>query len=210
MIKGVDHELGFWKQFVKSDRFLKGWVPTTRTPELNDIAYKFFTERPDAKVLDCGSGVVSILHGTVKQENLMAADLLGDEYRDIFDYTRYGIEPPIAVGCEGLKFVEQFDIVHISNALDHCQQPDLAFWKLYQAVKPGGFLMVQGFVNEGTHENWSGFHNWNLDIDRDRLTITDKTKLSVTLSTKPYFSTKVHLEILGRDWLIWVNQKPTE
>jgi hypothetical protein len=37
--EGVGHELKFWKQFVKTKRFLEGWVANVKTPELdNDVA----------------------------------------------------------------------------------------------------------------------------------------------------------------------------
>lgn len=212
-IKGNDHEISFWKDFVKSDCFINGWLPDRKTPELNDLVYMFLLGQPEAKVLDCGSGVVSILHGTVKPENLFSADPLAYEYEKIFDYGK--IIPPIQMRCEDLKWRNEFDIVHISNALDHSQQPNIAFERMYRAVKPGGFLIVQGFVNEGTHEEWTGFHNWNLDLFRENqdgegLKITDKHGAQTILSQNPYFARKIHIEMLNRDWIVWITHKPME
>lgn len=209
-IKGSDHEISFWKQFVQSDRFINGWLPDRKTPELNDLVYMFLLGQPEAKVLDCGSGVVSILHGTVSSENLTAYDPLGGHYEGIFNYKEFGFTPPWSIAAEYIVDVDKFDIVHISNALDHCQQPNVAFDRLYRAVKPGGFLIVQGFVNEGTHEEWQGFHNWNLDIDFDSLLITGKTTPPIILDANPYFACKIYLDVLGRDWLIYITRKPLE
>ena len=214
-IKGVAHELSFWKQFVQSDRFLNGWLSNDKTPELNDMVYMFLLGQPEAKVLDCGSGVVSILHGTVKAGNLHACDLLAYEYEKIFDYKANGIIPPFPAGCEELIFDGTFDVVHISNALDHTQDPQAAYNAMYRAVKPGGFLIVQGFVNEGTHEEWIGFHQWDLDLFRENqegegLKITDKHGAQTILSQNPYFARKIYIDLLGRDWLIWVTRKPLE
>ncbi len=214
-IKGADHEISFWKDFVKSDRFINGWLPDRKTPELNDLVYMFLLGQPEAKVLDCGSGVVSILHGTVKRENLMQCDPLGEEYAKIFDYQSNNCDAVFSVACENLVGENKFDVVHISNALDHTQDPQAAYNAMYRAVKPGGFLVVQGFVNEGTHEEWTGFHQWDLDLFRENqegegLKITDKNGAQTILSQDPYFARKIYLDVLGRDWIIWITRKPLE
>ena len=217
-IKGSDHEISFWKQFVQSDRFINGWLSNEKTPELNDLVFMFLKGQPDAKVLDCGSGVVSILHGTVKPENLVSADLLADEYLSIFEYHKYSeINIPFAVSCEGLKWRNDFDVVHISNALDHTQDPQAAYNAMYRAVKPGGFLIVQGFVNEGTHEDWTGFHQFNIDIkelitngvEYTALVIESKNGDAVVYQN-PYFARKIHIDLLGRDWIVFIVRKPLE
>ena len=214
-IKGSDHEIAFWKQFVKSDRFINGWLSNEKTPELNVEVYMFLLGQPDAKVLDCGSGVVSILHGTVK--NLTPCDLLGNEYAEFFDYNAHGILSPFPSSCEDLRFKDVFDVVHISNALDHTQDPKAAYNAMYRAVKPGGFLIVQGFVNEGTHEEWQGFHQFNIDIkelitngvEYTALVIESKNGDAVVYAN-PYFARKIHIDLLGRDWIIWITRKPLE
>jgi len=217
-IKGADHELSFWKQFVQSDRFINGWLSNAKTPELNDLVYMFLLGQPSAKVLDCGSGVVSILHGTVKRGNLHSYDLLGDEYEKIFDYKKIGIDlKPIAIGCEDINTVDFYDVVHISNALDHTQDPQAAYNAMYRAVKPGGFLIIQGFVNEGTHEEWTGFHQYNIDIkelitygvEYTALVIESKNGDAVVYAI-PYFARKIHIEMLNRDWIVWITRKPLE
>jgi SAM-dependent methyltransferase len=123
---------------------------------------------------------------------------------------------PLPLACEDLVgFKDIFDIAHISNALDHSQQPDVAYNKMMQAVKPGGFLIVQSFVNEGTHENWKGFHKWNLDLFRENkegegLKITDKHGVQTILSQDPYFVRKIHIDHMNKDWIIWITRKPFE
>ena len=208
-LPGAAHEIEFWKGFVKSDRFINGWLPDNiKTPDLVQEVADFFLAQPDAEVLDCGSGVVSILRGTVPNEKLKMCDVLAYEYEKIFDYKAHGIIPPFPSACEELIFDGMFDIVHISNALDHCQQPDKAFWAMYRAVKPGGFLVVQGFTNEGTFEKWQGMHNWDLDIENNLLTLADKTRLCTVLASKPYTAKKITLET-GKEWFIFIQQKPS-
>ena len=213
-IKGSEHEISFWKNFVKSNRFLNGWLSNEKTPELNDLVYMFLKGQPDAKVLDCGSGVVSILHGTVKESNLTSADPLGHQYNEIFNYNKHGLIMPLPRACEDLTFTDLYDVVHISNALDHVQDPRKAYEAMYEAVKPGGFLIVQGFVNEALHEEWQGFHQHNIDLDKEgtvhaNLHVSDR-KGWVFSVFNPYFARKIHIDLLGRDWLIFIVRKPLE
>lgn len=205
-IKGSDHELSFWKDFVKSDRFINGWLPDRKTPELNDLVYMFLLGQPEAKVLDCGSGVVSILHGTVKPGNLTSADLLGHQYNEIFDYAKHGLVMPLPRACEDLTFKDMYDVVHISNAIDHVQQPQEAYEGLFNAIKPGGFLIVQGFVNEATHEDWSGFHQYNADLlPNGSFILRGKDGIALIIE-EPYFSVKTTFDN-GREWVIFIKRK---
>lgn len=161
-LHGIYHELAFWQRFVKTDRFIKGWVGNQKTPELNQEVAEFILSVPHESVLDVGSGAVSLLNGLV---NVTACDPLGDLYRLVFDYDKYKLKSPLPIPAEELEYKNEFDIVHISNALDHTQNPMNALNRLLQAVKPGGYLIVQGFVNEASHEGWQGFHQWDISID---------------------------------------------
>jgi SAM-dependent methyltransferase len=212
----IDHELNFWKGFVQTERFLVGWCGHHKTPELRDRVAEFILSVPHHKVLDVGSGVVSILNGTVPKENLTAADPLGDHYKTIFDYASHGIDAPLAYRAEDIPFVDEFDVVHISNALDHSQEPVAAFAKLLEAVKPGGYLIVQGFENEGKFENWQGFHQWNIelaepyeqaDIPYSTLYLTSKDGQEQVLSAVAEESHRYDLEG-GKTWFVWIEKKP--
>lgn len=208
MNKGIEHEVNFWKGFVKTERFLKGWCGPEKTPELNDIVYNFIKEKLpyDGKVLDCGSGACSILNGTVKNENLMVTDLLASEYSKIFDYSKHNIVRPIPLACEEIPYEEMFDIVHISNAIDHTADPVKSYEKLLQAVKKGGYLIVQGFENEGEHEKWEGMHQWNISLSNSQLRIASKMG-KITYKDGAIIAERVHIEMLGRDWFIFIVKK---
>ena len=62
----MQHEIDFWREFVKTDRFLQGWCSNTKTPELRQFVYDFIQEYlpENGEVLDVGSGAVSLLHGS--------------------------------------------------------------------------------------------------------------------------------------------------
>ena len=198
-LHGIYHELAFWQQFVKTDRFLKGWVKKVKTPELNQEVADFILSVKHESVLDVGSGVCSILNGLV---DVTACDPLGDLYKLVFDFERHKLSAPIAVPAEELRFSNHFDIVHISNALDHCQSPYSALNSLLEAVKDGGYLIVQGFTNEAEHENWQGFHQWNLDLtDSGILRIKGRDSELAALWTPHIFK---KFEVNGREWFYWI------
>lgn len=209
-LSGIAHELGFWKGFVQTDRFIKGWVADIPTPELPDPVKQFihYNAPPNAKVLDVGSGVVSILNGLRKDIQLTAADPLGGLYALIFDYKRHRIAPPMPVPAEELDMPDTFDLVHCSNAIDHTQDPMLALWSLLNAVKPGGWLIVQGFSNEGSYENWQGFHQWNIDVNEEGYISIHNQQGFVSLF--PHQATdklEVILQGTEKKWFIFILQK---
>ncbi len=210
MINGSEHEINFWKGLVKTERFQQ-WLAPVKTPELNNSVYEFILKQKPRKVLDCGSGVCSILTGTVPNDKLIACDLLADEYAKIFDYSKYDVFRPFPLGCEELQWEDEFDIVHISNALDHTQNPMLSFQKLYQAVAPGGWLIIQSFENEGKHENWKGFHQWNLHVETDY--DLGPTLVIESKNGQPYVCALTNYEVipvkhLKRNWFIAKLHKP--
>lgn len=211
--KAIEHELNFWKGFVQTERFLIGWCGEGKTPELRQEVADIILSVPHHKVLDCGSGVVSILNGLIPKESITAADPLGEHYQTIFDYKSVEIDSPLAFPAEELPFENEFDIVHISNALDHSQDPAEAFKKLMAAVKPGGLLIIQGFENEGKFENWQGFHQWNIELSKPdthrpdySLILTGKDGRETILDSGPAENFLFDLGN-GKTWFIWVQKK---
>jgi SAM-dependent methyltransferase len=203
---GMTDELSFWADFVKTDRFLTGWVGDGKTPELNDFVAQFILDQNPEKVLDVGSGVVSILNGLLPQEKITAIDPLGEKYKTIFDYAKYNIQPPIPIKGEEVAHRDEFDIVHMSNALDHTRDPRLVYDNLHRAVKPGGFLILQGFENEGKAQKYQGMHQWDIVVDGRTLWI-GKEKERTILARSNYMQTKIIATKQGRNWFIWITKK---
>ncbi len=48
-LHGIYHELAFWQQFVKTDRFLSGWVKKVKTPELHQEVADFIEDAENAR-----------------------------------------------------------------------------------------------------------------------------------------------------------------
>jgi ubiquinone/menaquinone biosynthesis C-methylase UbiE len=213
---GAKHELDFWKRFVKTDQFAT-WLAPGVTPELDIEVVEFMRPLVEAgaTVLDVASGVVSILNGFVPNDKLHSTDLLGDEYMRFFDYGKHNCRPPFPVAAEFLHMAKktQFDITHIRNGLDHCQNVQMAFMQLITMTKPGGHIIIQGFENEATAENWQGFHQTNLRINTtvDAIIAGNKDGEEFvleheTIETVMVFPKQLHN---GKAWFIWIGKKIT-
>lgn len=217
---GVQHEIDFWRKFVQTERF-QGWVRDVPTPELSPAVQALLAmmsygrERP-LEALDVGSGPVSILRG-LPRVNVSTCDPLTELYQGIFDYPAHGIIPPIRYPAEDIPsmYHGDFDVVHISNALDHTVEPLGALLSLVACCQDvGGFLVVQGFVNEAWHEGFQGFHQHNLSLFRDNL-IVSSGRAGLKLEVRPddlgariVWAWQGGLPSLGnREWFIWVVQR---
>lgn len=206
---GAKYELDFWRRFVQTDRFKNNWAANVPNPELNPVVADFMKKvvASGQQVLDVGSGVVSILHGTLPANSLTCYDPLGDKYEEIFDYDNEGILPPAPIAAEDVEDKGVYDIVHISNALDHTVNPVRAYQKLWDAVRDGGFLIVQGFEDEATFEKGSGFHQWDLHINGYKhLACANLQGAQVTIAKDSLYANTLTLET-GRSWIIWITQK---
>jgi SAM-dependent methyltransferase len=132
---------------------------------------------------------------------------LANEYRTLFDYSAHGINPPLAIAAENLEFEAEFDIVHMSNALDHTQDPHRAFTALFTAVKPGGYLIIQGFENEGAFEKYQGMHQWNISIGKEHdLLIKNKDGNGPEYGGNVVLAKSLILDT-GKEWFIWICKK---
>ncbi|MGF6253769.1 methyltransferase domain-containing protein [Ensifer sp. LBL] len=215
LMEGIAIELGFWKWFVDQPRFREEWLDEERrTVDLQPEIYEWFRSRSnvdDLKVLDVGSGVVSVLLGTFPKQNITTVDPLGALYPFVFDYEKHAIPAPLARGGEEMDFSEEFDIAHISNAIDHAQNPGLVFEKMMAAVKPGGYVIVQGLVDEATAENWGGLHQFNFRLTEDGLVIyVGREGEERYLSGRAVFHLVKRFHAEARDWFIAVFKKPVE
>lgn len=211
--QGFDHELDFWSKFVKTERFKNNWISDTPNPELRPESYDLIISeiqgKKTAKVLDIGSGVVSILRGTVSDKNLTTCDPLADKYATIFKYDEHGLKQPIQAYGEALPFKDNsFNVVHICNALDHTQAPEEVISEMERVCKKGGLILISGFTNEGEHEKYRGLHQWNIKLDVHghiaALTILQKQTLYIFHNpNEVVFAEMMVIPETGREYFIF-------
>jgi SAM-dependent methyltransferase len=207
-IKQIREELSFWKTFVKTDRFLKDWIADRKTSELDEYVSEFIKNVKHDKILDVGSGPVSILHGLLKNSDITAVDALADYYQQIFNFKKYKINPPIFNRAETLNYESVFDIVHISNALDHCQDLNLAVNNLYKAVKQNGYLIIQTFEKEGTEQKWAGFHKWDISYSAKGIyAFSENGEKNLIIENSKIYKIKRQRKLYNRIWTILIIKK---
>ena len=60
-----------------------------------------------------------------------------------------------------------FDIVHMSNSLDHCFDPVYGIYQLLYICKAGGKIILRHAENEACNGNYRGLHQWNLSLHNE-------------------------------------------
>ena len=61
-----------------------------------------------------------------------------------------------------LYLPESFELVHMSNALDHSFIPIVCIMNMLEVVKVGGKVILRHVENEAEHEEYRGFYQWNV------------------------------------------------
>jgi SAM-dependent methyltransferase len=131
------------------------------------------------RLLEVGSGPVSFLASGIDEGLLtvVAVDPLARPYRALLRL--YDLPYPIQpLPGRGELLVKQFtpasfDIVYSSNALDHSISPRRCIEQMCQVLRSGGFLLLEGFVREGSQGNWIGLHQHDLFTEQGCLIHVD-------------------------------------
>lgn len=170
-----------------------GWFNTTKN-KTQDARIKAIQDRqfreadllaayPNPKVLDVGAGRCCGV-GTIPPEEghtitLHACDVLAGAYAVL--NALYGLKPYVATE---FAFVERltdrypansFDIVRMSNALDHCYDPFSGIFEMLKVAKVGGTVRLIHRENESVFELEYGMHQWNItSIGEDSMVIWRK------------------------------------
>jgi hypothetical protein len=177
-------ELTFWDQELSLTGEYSDQIKKSMDPDLWHEAYPFslinpllplmekeFPEEAPFRFIEIGSGPLSTLaygagKGIIKVE---AVDVLADQYHML--YRKHGISDypikPVQGSGETLHELypkESFHCAYVRNALDHTQDIMLSFRNIVSAVKANGFIILSHFVREGSNENWSDAHKWDLEL----------------------------------------------
>jgi ubiquinone/menaquinone biosynthesis C-methylase UbiE len=148
---------------------------------LPDYFKQMLGNKKEVKIAELGAGMFCTIGSLWKSAKIKVypSDALADEFNQILKAA--GITPLIPVekqDMETLTYPDNFfDIVHCVNALDHCSDPLRVIKEMYRVAKPSGYIYLRHFVNVGEHEQYSGLHMWNIDInDKEDCVIWNKDK----------------------------------
>ncbi|GHT86694.1 hypothetical protein FACS1894137_12630 [Spirochaetia bacterium] len=170
-VHGIKNEYIYWNECIKS----KGKGYTLNWHELisDDRAFNLekYLSLPDTKFIDIGSGPFSSTGLKTSKTNLefYAIDPLAYGYKLLKSKYKIfsGITPEFGI-LELLSEKYQkgkFDIVHMRNSLDHSFNSLWGILQMFYICKIGGKIILKHFQNEAELQVYSGFHQWNIDID---------------------------------------------
>lgn len=182
-MNGIRSELEYWDQYIETrgygnDEEFREYTAMKRPFILDDDL-----ELPYSKVIDVGSGPFSIC-GTMSKKgkiDFKAVDIMAPIYERVKE--RFGlsteVKPEFAILEELASSlgVEQFDIVHISNALDHTFDPMRGIWQLLAICKVSGKIILQHHQNEAEAAGYNGLHQWNCTLQNGKFEIWNKEKV---------------------------------
>lgn len=172
---GIDSEIGFWSRWFETrglewpEDYRVRTSPQPLAPWLANMLPPANSE--PVHVLDVGAGPITKTgHFIVGRDIVFTAiDPLANFYNEIIDSS--GVVPPLRTQhgfAEDLSArfdVGQFDLVSCTNALDHAIEPAWGIVEMMQVVKLNGTIFLGHRRNEAEFESYSGFHQWNFDVD---------------------------------------------
>jgi SAM-dependent methyltransferase len=94
----------------------------------------------------------------------------------------FGLEPPIrTVFCPGEQLLERFppgyfDVAYARNSVDHSYDAAGVVRNMVELVRPGGYVLLRHVRREGEHMKYTGFHQWNLDVEAGHLVLWNKVR----------------------------------
>ncbi len=195
---GIQSEVDFWRHWLetKGDRWPEDYTQRTDpSAPVDPWVFGFLGSPRKVSVLDVGSGPLTMM-GKVWGDariDLSACDALGAIYAQLPYPEGLPLIEVAAVKSEELSKhypPNSFDLVYARNTLDHGIDPLAAVTEMIRVAKPGGLIVSQHWPNEGTRENWEGFHQWDLYVASDDWLMRNKAGdiVSITSSVRNYAS----------------------
>lgn len=173
-LAGLGNEINFWNEYMKDEGgiyfygFRKTVSPERQFDLEEDIPVYMYGK--EYKFIDVGSGPFSRC-GTITDKvllNAISVDPLAYAYRILKD--RYGIENGIKLESGFVELLDKtfeantFDMVHMSNSLDHSFSAVDGIYKLLNICKIGGKVILRHAENEAERAQYGGLHQWNLSL----------------------------------------------
>lgn len=181
-IQGIPSEIKFWDKLMESRGKVGGseYVFNFRIAPDTPFLLEDELEHCETTFLDVGSGPFSNCGIKTSKTNLFftAVDPLATIYQKI--KIKHNISSPITplagtVEMLGEQFDKNsFDIVHISNALDHCFDPMEGIRQMLYVCKIHGKLILRHNANEAEKNHYRGLHQWNIEIEEGKFILWNK------------------------------------
>ncbi len=180
-----------WLQGIKSElKYWDGYIATKGYGDIDDFNAYTAVKRPfvydnifsqkNTSFIDVGSGPFSTCGTCTTKTNLqfIAVDMMAPIYSAIKE--KYNLQTEVTpqftiVERLASQFgLEQFDIVHMSNSLDHTFDPMAGIWQLLGVCKVNGTVILEHHQNEAEAAAYDGLHQWNCTLQNGKFEIWNR------------------------------------
>jgi SAM-dependent methyltransferase len=165
----IGWEVSFWDDWLRTPeaaRRLDPANPLDGPPTMLRVIEQLGTEH--VRIVDVGAGPITPIGRVLDGHTIevTATDALAAEYDEVL--ARAGIVPPVrTIFAHAERLSEtvphDFDVAYCANALDHMYDPARAVESMLAVVRPGGYVVLNHFANEGEIQHYTGLHQWNID-----------------------------------------------
>jgi SAM-dependent methyltransferase len=167
---GLKSAPGYWRKLLTNKEMLQimaaDGVALDKPFALRSYLSVLIAGKAEAAIADIGAGAFSLIGHICEgcKVTLYPSDIYADQFRFVLD--ELGIVPIAPVEKQDMERLTYedgfFDVVHCSNALDHCINPRLAIEEMIRVCKPGGYVYLRHGRNEGKREKYRNLHHWNI------------------------------------------------
>lgn len=187
-IKGIEGEISFWSDWLKNDGNPFQYEYKRLTSNNVNFRYPELIDKLPCKVLDVGS---SLLPGIGNVTPLGHIDLSAvDPLAPLYDclLIKYNIEPYVRTQFAMVEILDDkfeknsFDLITMTNALDHCFNPLIGIYQMLNLVKLNKKVFLVHADNEAEMESYTGFHQWNISCDENNCLIIWNKKIKYNMS----------------------------
>lgn len=174
---GLESEIAFWKRYMETegDIYYDTFKEHTRKNK-NFTLEKHLSgmeEKRMIKFIDVGSGPFSRCGCISDKYNLLvdAVDPLAEIYNILKEKNDLDNGIKIKTGfvelLDKIYEPESYDIVHMSNSLDHSFDAVFGIYQLLNLCKIGGKVILRHAENEAERSEYGGLHQWNLSVHNE-------------------------------------------
>ena len=169
---GVSEEIQWWWEWIlrlRQDDKLANWGRMGEIHFPFDLYRSAFGDTKAVSCLNIGSGPRSDVgrRTAFKEITVMDMDPLAPAYNIMADMLQFPRMSGIQFGA--IEILDQldlpkFDFIYAKNCLDHALDVPSGLSKMSSLLATPGAICLEHYENEAEHQNYLGFHKWNLEL----------------------------------------------
>lgn len=212
-LSGLESEIEYWKLYMEEQGGVSFYgyeemISATKKFELeDDISSEYYGK--EYKFLDVGAGPFSRC-GRITEKvklNFLSIDPLASAYSLLKE--KNGIDNGIRLETGFVELLNRkfdqntFDMVHMSNSLDHCFDAVYGIYQLLYVCRIGGKVILRHSENEAEKAGYNGLHQWNLSLHNEENTFLiwrNYEKYDIQQLFQEYADIKLYPDLIDGRW----------